>query len=138
MKFKMKFRNPFMTTKRHRNRLAIEKHEIRQECRREHEKKEEELKKDLYQVVKNLTTLGITYQNDCGRPRWRLVLELDPRMMSMALERGNDQRMISHIADGIKHQVERELMSCNIQRPEDFDLGRKNIGYDRPSYQPVF
>ena len=62
--------------------------------------------------------------HDRERNRWRVVTEFDPMMMSLALERGNDSRMIEYIADEVKHMVMEQLTSCNIQRPEDLRLGR--------------
>lgn len=93
----------------------------------EHRQAEKDLKRNLAEVINNLSRISLVKDYNEGKNRWRIVLELDAHMMSFALERGNDKEMISYIGDIIKEQAERQIMSCNIQRPEDFNLGRPSI-----------
>lgn len=86
-------------------------------------KAERELKKDLSEVVKGMTKLSLV--RDPEKPMWRIVLDFDARSMVYALERGNDRHMVECIAEEIKHGVINELMSINIQRPENLGLGRR-------------
>jgi hypothetical protein len=110
--------------KKHEERLQAEKElrsKLLSEQAQKSRKEKEELKADLHEVVANLCSINVVLDE---RNRWRIITELDPHMISMALERGNDRNMISYIAEGIKCQIEREIMSCNIQRPDNFRLGR--------------
>lgn len=121
----------FITKKSHRSAMDDRQklYEMRiREMRAKFEREKEELKVDLKEVVRNLVSVSVAHCPE--RSRWRVVTELDPLMMSLALERGNDKHMISYIADEVKYMVEREIMSCNIQRPIDVGLGR-------PVHQPI-
>lgn len=100
------------------------KTEIR--LRKEFDGKLEFEKKDLYEVVQGLTTIALIYQDSpVGGYRWRVLTDIDPMAITMALERGDDDKMIEYIAEGIKHKIMRELKTCNIQRPDDFKVGQR-------------
>ena len=117
--------NPLMLRKNHDEILANEKRR-RQEAIcdlvRVHENEERELKKDLHEVVKKLSSLAVVSDPHDPR-RWRLVVDLDGEMIQ-ALERGNDEGMIENIAESMKYDIIQRLKYCNFQRPGDVGLGR--------------
>jgi hypothetical protein len=79
-------------------------------------------KKDLREVIRNLHEVSLVYDTD--RTRWRVVLDFSPHIV-MALERGNDARMLDYITESIAHHLKRELNALNIKRPADVGLGRR-------------
>ena len=92
-----------------------------------HQEEMEEMRKDLYDVIDRLTEVAIICEERKGNrynERWRLVVELEPGMMAKALERGNDDQMISWIGQYIGKMVSQKLKVCNIQRPESLRVGR--------------
>ena len=124
----------FITKKKHKQIIENEiythnqaQQKIKSSILKKCENEKRELKKDLTEVINNLIKISLarSYEDN----RWRVVIELDPDMMVLALERGNDREMIEYICDEIKYKAMREIMSCNIQRPKDLNLGRPKINY---------
>jgi len=92
-----------------------------------HQEEMEKMRKDLYDVIDRLTEVAIICEERKGNrydERWRLVMELEPEMIVRALERGNDDQMISWIGQYIGKMVSQKLKVCNIQRPESLRMGR--------------
>jgi hypothetical protein len=121
----MKIKWPFVTRKRLERELREKKYQYQGNLHkqaRKYKEREVELGKELREIAKNMLSVGVVY-DDKGN-RWRIVVELDAMRMSMCFERGNDNHMIEYLGDQIKYMAIREIKSCNIQRPEDFNLGR--------------
>ena len=79
------------------------------QLKQEYKQNEFDLKKDLREVVGKLTKISLTHLDE--RDRWRVITELDPRMITVALERGNDEVMINYIAEEVAYKVKQVLKS---------------------------
>ena len=123
-------KNPLMTRKKHeevlKNRYQQHSKYLRVKAR-DHEREITKISKDLSEIVGNLSKIQIVYGFENTS---RLVLDFDPRMVSMALERGNDDCYIDLIAEDMKRQIMIEIKTHNIHRPSDAGLGRRLYSVD--------
>ena len=95
------------------------------ELKENYQKEIEFLKKDLNDIINRLTKVAVVYdENRYPGSRWRVVVDLDARMMVTTLERGNDEYMIEYMGDSVKAIVIQKLTTMNIQRPETLRMGR--------------
>jgi len=114
---------PWMSKKEHNVKLNQLKRDYRYEMIQQLKTLDED-KKSLGEVISNLYKISLVHSY--AEDRYRLVLDFDPRMV-MALERGNDARMIDYIVETMSTGIRRELKSMNIQRPETLGLGRNVV-----------
>lgn len=124
---KLPWKLPWMSKKKHQAEMD--------QLHRQHVEHERDIadilykdKKDLREVLQNFHEISLVH--DLERGRWRVVLDFSPHVV-MALERGNDARMMDYIVAELAHNIRRELAGLNIRRPEDVGLGRRPRTWER-------
>lgn len=112
---------------------AIARHnKVTAELRKEHQRELDVVKKDVSELVQKLTTVTITPDHDCSR--YRLCVDIDPRMVRGCLSWGNDSAWLDHFAGSIAHKIKQQLMSANMVRHRDefFKRGYGSVNFNEP------